>query len=768
MDLIGSGAKWIWQHDNPDVMNQYVYFRKEISVSGQIESVKIDISASNSYQLYINGRFIGRGPAPCNPDHQYYDTHFYNDLKPGDRLCFAVVAYCIGEESQMVTQQNKGIPAFITAITSCYSDGSVEEIVSDENWRTIISPSYFTDQSGIFPSGMRISMWGGYKEVFLAAKEPSDWKVNGFDDSGWTNAVIVPKAEEYFRHLIPRDIPFLHTETIFPESVIQIEKNLGEIVNESSLLAGSHSYAVVHADKPGSFPAVILDFGKEVVGYPEVILAGFTGGSMSLWYGESLDLQRVDSLIMDRGGDEVHGAGSGEIVYTPYHRRAFRYLKLCFNACEEHVYIKSVKLNLVHYPYIEAGSFECSSTLLNRIWEISVYTAKLATQNHFEDSVWREAMQWVGDSRVISLVNYWVFGDKAIVRKMIRQFFIIQKEDGSIPAAGPQTTTILLPDFCAYFVMIVYEYYFYTADLEFIREVYQPLKRLMDWFEAQEAEDGLFEKADRAGWWCFVDWADLDKRDKVTAVNCLYYKALQDFVKLVDLINPDDAVRYVNKACRLRETINRKMFNGQKGLYVDCITGEEPSERFSQQSNIIAVYCGVAPENEIREIIRKLYEYSDLEVVKGAFLMSFVAETLYNNGYAQKATAIIEDFWGEMKKRGATTWWETFDRSTSGVSAPYAFTRNTPTYLTEYIPVSHCHGWGAGPAFVLMKNILGIKPVKPGFKEIIFEPYTEGLTFCRGAIPTIYGEIKVEWKKGANGEIIRHIEKPDEIVVVMR
>ena len=124
---------------------------------------------------------------------------------------------------------------------------------------------------------------------------------------------------------------------------------------------------------------------------------------------------------------------------------------------------------------------------------------------------------------------------------------------------------------------------------------------------------------------------------------------------------------------------------------------------------------------------------------------------------------LLKDFWGEMVSRNATTWWETFDRSTPHSSIPYMFTKNTPTYLTEYIPVSHCHGWGAGPAYILPKYILGIKSLKPCFEEIEFSPYTDGIDYCKGSIPTPYGLIHVEWSKSKEGNVRYKIDKPDEI-----
>lgn len=44
--------------------------------------------------------------------------------------------------------------------------------------------------------------------------------------------------------------------------------------------------------------------------------------------------------------------------------------------------------------------------------------------------------------------------------------------------------------------------------------------------------------------------------------------------------------------------------------------------------------------------------------------------------------------------------------------------------------------------------MLGIKPVKPAFKEVIVEPYIpEGISELKGALRCPYGEIKVNYRK---------------------
>lgn len=749
-----NSAMWIWENESLEEVNQHVYFRRELSVGKPVKSIHIQITASDIYQLYLNDEFIGRGPSPCTPQYQYYDKYDITSQN-GTELCFAVHAYNIGQKTDMVTAQNQGLPAMLFFARVECEDGEVKEYFSDEEWKTIMAPSYFRDYIRYDTS--RISKWGGYKEVFVSPNEPEGWKQSGFCNADWKNAVVVTKAKTHFINLVPREIPFLFSEKVYPIAIEQVEPYRGTVTAPEKILLPDAECAIIDASVPGSFPSLIVDFGKEVVGYLEIELKGSYEGNMCVWYGESLDLMRVDTLIMN---------GKWQ-VYSPFRRRAFRYIKLSFNNCMDMIEVKNIRLNQVHYPYEQRGNFECSNEMLNKIWNTSVLTVKLGSQEHYEDSIWREEMQWLADARVMALVNYWVFGDSKLPAKSIRQFFRIQKEDGIIPAAGPQRMEGPTMDFSAHFVLMILEYYEYTGDKKLLEETFPKLLKLMQRFELAEDDDGLLTQKEGVNWSAFLDWAFIDKREKSTAVNCFYHKALLTFVKIATILGECDVTKWVEKANKLRATIQQKMYNPVRGLYADCLTRDGLSVHYSQQTNLIAVYCGVVPDGTQKSIIQKVYDSNDIETIKGAFLLSFVIDMLFEYDFSDRAMEMMEDFWGEMILRGATTWWETFNRATPHSATPFMFSKNCPTYLIEYIPVSLCHGWGAGPAMVLEKNVLGIKPYDKGFEKVSFDPYTQGLTFCNGTIPTPFGDINVAWKKDDNGQVSYKISKPECIEVIV-
>ena len=60
-------ARWIWLPCERTLANTFVLFRREIEVEGEVASARGWISADSRYRLFVNGRRVQWGPAPCDP-----------------------------------------------------------------------------------------------------------------------------------------------------------------------------------------------------------------------------------------------------------------------------------------------------------------------------------------------------------------------------------------------------------------------------------------------------------------------------------------------------------------------------------------------------------------------------------------------------------------------------------------------------------------------------------------------------------------------------
>jgi hypothetical protein len=88
--------------------------------------------------------------------------------------------------------------------------------------------------------------------------------------------------------------------------------------------------------------------------------------------------------------------------------------------------------------------------------------------------------------------------------------------------------------------------------------------------------------------------------------------------------------------------------------------------------------------------------------------------------------------WQTMLKEGATSCFEAWGKDLKW---------NT----------SLCHPWASAPIPILIEDIIGLKPKKPGWEEISFEPHIpKELTELSLEITLPHGKIKVEHKNGVS------------------
>jgi hypothetical protein len=86
--------------------------------------------------------------------------------------------------------------------------------------------------------------------------------------------------------------------------------------------------------------------------------------------------------------------------------------------------------------------------------------------------------------------------------------------------------------------------------------------------------------------------------------------------------------------------------------------------------------------------------------------------------------------WRHMVESGTTITWEAWDQ--------------------KYKPNQDWnHAWGAAPANLLPRFVLGVRPAVPGWSRAVVAPHPGGLTAASGRVPTPRGPIEVAWTDGA-------------------
>ena len=116
------------------------------------------------------------------------------------------------------------------------------------------------------------------------------------------------------------------------------------------------------------------------------------------------------------------------------------------------------------------------------------------------------------------------------------------------------------------------------------------------------------------------------------------------------------------------------------------------------------------------------------------------------NRYGE-ALNTIDDCWGGQLRYGATTFFEVFRPSWN----LYKLAENEAPVNNQCGYTSFTHPWSAGVAKWLSEEILGVKPLTPGFESFQVCPHlVNSLMAVRGAVPTPKGNIdfQIDVEKG--------------------
>jgi len=123
---------------------------------------------------------------------------------------------------------------------------------------------------------------------------------------------------------------------------------------------------------------------------------------------------------------------------------------------------------------------------------------------------------------------------------------------------------------------------------------------------------------------------------------------------------------------------------------------------------------------------------SDQGMACSVYAAQYLLEALFENGADDIAIELItannDRSWRHMVESGATITWEAWDM--------------------QYKPNQDWnHAWGAAPANLLPRYVLGAQHLTPGWSLARIRPNVSGLDYAKGKIPTPLGAIEVHWQQ---------------------
>ncbi|MGQ9455057.1 MAG: family 78 glycoside hydrolase catalytic domain [Armatimonadota bacterium] len=723
-------GKWIWISTGAGESNTYVYFRRSFRLPAKPQAASMCVAASSKYKLFVNGRYVGRGPARSPEGICYYDNHdlvrFLND---GENTIGFLVYYSVDHASAGLS----GMPGLNCKAIFELGDQTVE-IITDETWQARRAAEW-TDP------GERMGKSLALREVYDARLRLYKWSQAGFCEDGWQDAVVVDMSCE----LVPRPIPALREQMMLPEKVVgvfnapprrddaspaemaspigtaQLTELVRGSVSGSEALLRKRGSMTVRTPRTGEGVVVVLDFGREVFGDLEIGVDRSSRGYIDIAYSEVLEDGHVQP---DRSGaryvDRVI-LGKGPFVWQSFEPRAFRYVRLEFRRLGRGAVIDYVRVNELSYPVNICGNFECSDPLLNRIWRSAVHTAQLSMQDSFVTFPSVDcSLNWA-DVRVVARSAYYAFGDTSLFAKELKDVAYSQVSNGTLPAVATCDSESPPADLMLFWVMCVLDYYAYSGDLVLVRELYACVLRLMKWFEKHLGRDGLLTGV--PGRLAVAGVGTYDKPiGESTALNCLYYHALRVAGALAEVAGRQaESGHYLEVADRVKCAINRYLYVPERALYADGRVNSLLIEEYGFTTNVFAALFDIADHYRKSAILRQVVN-GFLPFPESSNVAVFLLQALYARDMHDVALDYVRKTWGNMIERGATTFWELFDGSGS-----------------------RCRACFSSPAGSLIAEYVGIKPTLRAHRFTI-ACHPADLKWARGWVATPGGRLFAEWR----------------------
>ena len=350
----------------------------------------------------------------------------------------------------------------------------------------------------------------------------------------------------------------------------------------------------------------------------------------------------------------------------------------------------------------------------------------LTTREFFMDGIKRDRWTWSGDAIQSYLMNYYLRFDSQCVKRTIRQL------RGKDPVTAHVNTIM---DYTFYWFKSILDYYQYTADIDFVREMWPRMVTLMDYVEGRLNADGMAEG--QADDWIFVDWVDfpMHKRGTLCFEQILLMKAMETMATCAKLLGINKS-EYRVKSEELRNKIKQTFWSYDLKAYYHAIEDGQMNRQITKFPNMFAILYGLAYEEERREIMQSVMLNPDIPAITTPYMRFYELETLCMDGLHTQVLQEMRDYWGGMLREGATSFWEKYVPSESG-------TQHLAMYGRPY-GKSLCHAWGASPVYLLGKYYLGVRPTKPGYKEFEIRPSLGDLEWMKGDVPTPHGMIHIE------------------------
>ena len=361
-----------------------------------------------------------------------------------------------------------------------------------------------------------------------------------------------------------------------------------------------------------------------------------------------------------------------------------------------------------------AATFKSSDPLLDRIWELCRYSIKATTFAGIYVDGDRERIPYEADAYINQLCHYSTDHDV----QMSRDTFDRLMKHPTWPT-----------EWASHMIFIAHADWMHTGDTEWLAARYESLKSKLLLKRARE--DGLLvSNANQIKRDDIVDWPTSERDGYVfkpvnTVVNAFHLRTLTLMSELAKALGKtSEAAEYAAMQETAHKAFQQKLFDPKRGVYRDG----EGTDHASQHASLFPLAFGLVPAEHRSRLVSWVAER---KMACSVYAAQYLLEGMFESEAADEALALIiapgDRSWKHMVESGTTITWEAWDQ--------------------KYKPNQDWnHAWGAAPANLFPRYILGARPLVPGWKQVLVKPHPANLKSAEGTIPTPRGPVLVKWK----------------------
>jgi alpha-L-rhamnosidase len=715
--------------ESPDAYGVYL-FRKSFDLNTIPGKMLVHVSADNRYKLFVNGKQVLMGPARGDLTHWNFETL---DIAPFLRTGRNIIAARVWNES---TYRPEGQISLRTGFILQADDSAGYSINTNERWKCMRDNSYLP-----LPFSTPTYFVAGPGEMINMNVQVTGWDETDFKDSSWKNGQPISRGSPkniiggygtiQGWMLVPSGIPQMELKE---QRLLRICKSDGAKISD-----GFPSVRVPVVVLPNTKATILIDQGYLTNAYPHIIFSGGREGSVTVGYAEALftrypakgNRNEIAGKTFIGRKDSILSDGNRNQEFSSLVFRTYRYIQIEVSTKTDALTIEDVYGLATGYPFQFNARFKSDNPELGIILDIGWRTARLCAMETYMDCPYYEQLQYIGDSRIQSLISLYNSGDERLLLNAMNQMDQSRQPEGVTLSRHPSYTPQYIPPFSLWYIGMLHDYMMYGRDSNYIKNKLPGERQILQYFRKYQLTDGSVKGVP---YWMFTDWVETkdwrsgtgpvgkDGSSSLIDLQLLWaYQLAADLEAHYGMKTYADI--YNHMAGQLKKTIRNKYWDRSRMLFAD----RPEKDLFSQHANTLAILTGMFDHNE--EIIAGKRILSDSTLAPASiYFKYYLHQALVKAGMGNDYLSWL-DLWRENIKMGMTTWAEISDINNCR---------------------SDCHAWGASPNIEFFRTVLGIDSDAPGFAKVKVAPHLGSLKKVEGEIPHPQGKISAGYQWNEN------------------